>query len=178
VQFLREQNAVLLLQPVAEAKQQARCAPNKKWQSLETVVRDNQGDETSHGVAGLNFGKVNLSAEGGVAFSTPAKTALRPIPISGWMRRAVCRTRAHPSGRTFIFSSDIELGNARENNDTGIYLGELYLDFEDSPSCGGQEGQLNIRAGRMQMSLWRGIHEPLCDGESADPRVRCRTCGA
>jgi len=146
VQLLREQNA--MLQQQLQKQNQALDALSKKVATLETTVaRQNAGgDEAAPAATGLNFGKVNLSAEGGLAFFNTGNDGFAP---NSEFRVDEARLFVEaPVWKDVYFFSDIDLAT-RENNDTKLYLGELYLDFENVSQLWGKDNLLNVRAGRM-----------------------------
>jgi hypothetical protein len=144
VQFLREQNA--MLQRQLQKQNEAIDALTKKVDALESAARENQGDESGVSGGGFNLGKVNLSAEGGVAFFNTGSDGF--APHSDFRVDEARLFVEAPIWDSVYFFSDIDLAT-RENNDTQLYLGELYLDCEDVSHLWGQDGQLNVRAGRM-----------------------------
>ena len=144
VQLLREQNAMLKQQ--LEKQNSVLDVLTKKVDVLESAVRESSGENTAPNTSGFNFGKVNLSAEGAVAFF---KTGNQGFAPNSEFRVDEARLFIDaPVWKNVYFSSDIDLAT-RENTDTQINLGELYLDFEDVSQLWGKDGQLNVRAGRM-----------------------------
>jgi hypothetical protein len=144
VQLLRQQNAIL--QQQLQKQGNALDALTKKVDVLESAARENMGNETAPAAGGLNFGKVNLSAEGGIAFFNTGSGGF--APNSDFRVDEARLFIEAPIWNEVYFYSDIDLAT-RENTDTRLYLGELYLDAEDVSQLWGQDGQLNIRVGRM-----------------------------
>ncbi len=149
VRLLREQNA--LLQQQVKKQGTELDTLSKKVQDLETGgttrVEDGANPPATQ-ASGLNFGKVNLSAEGGVGFFNTGPEGFAPDS-----NFRVDETRIFveaPVWGTVYFHSDLDLAT-RENTSLNAELGELYLDFEDASQLWGKDGQLNIRAGRMQI---------------------------
>jgi hypothetical protein len=144
VQLLREQNA--LLQQQLQKQNNALDALAKKVDVLESAVRESTGENNAPAPGGLNLGKVNLSAEGGVAFFNTGSDGF--APHSDFRVDEARLFVEAPIWNEVYFYGDIDLAT-RENMDNQIYLGELYLDFEDVSQLWGKDGQLNVRAGRM-----------------------------
>jgi len=150
VQLLLQQNA--LLQKQLSNQGGALDALTKKVRQLESenAARENAESENAAAPAksGFNLGNVNISAEGGVAFFNTGPDGFAPHPE---FRVDEARLFVEaPIWDEVYFHSDIDLAT-RENTDTKLYLGELYLDFEDASQLWGKDGQLNVRAGRMQI---------------------------
>jgi hypothetical protein len=144
VRLLRDQNA--MLQQQLQKQNSALDALTKKVDVLESAARENGGDESATTTGGLNFGKVNLSAEGGVAFFNTGNDGFAP---NSDFRVDEARLFVEaPVWNEVYFYSDIDLAT-RENSDFHLNLGELYLDAEDVSQLWGRDGQLNVRAGRM-----------------------------
>ncbi len=76
VQLLREQNS--MLQQQLQKQNSAIDVLTKKVDVLESAARENMGNETAPATGGLNFGKLNLSAEGGVAFFNTGNGGFAP----------------------------------------------------------------------------------------------------
>ena len=147
VRLLREQNAAL--QQQVEKQNNALDALTKKVEALESAETARQnaaGENTAPAPAGFNFGKVNLGAEGGVAFFNTGSSGF--APHSDFRVDEARLFIDAPIWNEVYFSGNIDLAT-RENTDTRVYLGELYLDAENVSQLWGQDGQLNIRAGRM-----------------------------
>jgi hypothetical protein len=144
VQLLREQNAMLKQQ--LDRQNTALDTLAKKVDALESAARENAGDESAPAVSGLNFGKVNLSAEGGVAFFNTGNDGFAP---DSEFRVDEARLFVEaPIWNEVYFFGDVDLAT-RENTDSDVYFGELYLDCEDVSQLWGKDSQLNLRVGRM-----------------------------
>ena len=147
IESLREQN--LLLQKQVERQGDAIDALTQKVRELENAgaANGNSSDQSSvPTTGGFNLGKVNLSAEGGVAFFDTGSDGFAPHPDF-----RVDETRLFveaPIWQEVYFYSDVDLAT-RENTDTTVQLGELYLDFQDASQLWGKDSQFNVRAGRM-----------------------------
>jgi hypothetical protein len=149
VRLLREQNA--LLQQQVKKQGTELDTLSKKVQDLETAgttrVEDGANPPATQS-SGLNFGKVNLSAEGGVGFFNTGSEGFAPDSDF-----RVDETRIFvdaPVWGTVYFHSDLDLAT-RESTSLNAELGELYLDFEDASQLWGKDGQLNFRAGRINI---------------------------
>ncbi len=97
---------------------------------------------------GLNFGKVNLSGEGGVAFFNTGRDG--DWPNSAFRVDEAKLFVEAPIWSDVYFFSEINLAT-RENDDLNVELGEIYLDFENISQLWGRERQLNLRAGRLDV---------------------------
>ena len=149
LKLLREQNA--LLQQQIQKQGGELESLSKKVHVLETAKT--AGDNDSAGGAdaapmksGVNFGKVNLGAEGGVGFFSTGSEGL--APHSNFRVDEARLFIEAPIWNDVYFYSDLEL-STREDNSTQLQLGELYLDFENASQLWGKDSQLNIRAGRL-----------------------------
>jgi len=145
VRELRQQNA--LLQQQVQKQNSVLDALSKKVEALESAesARENAAGETPP-PSGYNFGKVNLSAEGGVAFFNTGENGFAP---NSEFRVDEARLFVEaPIWKEVYFFGDVDLAT-RENTDLRLYLGELYLDGENVSQLWGRDDQLNIRAGRM-----------------------------
>jgi hypothetical protein len=149
VRLLREQNALLRQQ--LRKQDSALDTLAKKVQNLETAAAAHENeapatDETSPAKSGFNLGKVNLSGEGGVAFFNTEPSGFAP---HSEFRVDEARLFVEaPIWKEVYFHSDVDLAT-RESMNTQLYLGELFLDFEDASQLWGKDNQLNVRAGRM-----------------------------
>ena len=149
VKLLREQNA--LLQTQLSAQGGALESLTKKVGQLESAQSSREsaaGENAPPAPTGFNLGKVNLSAEGAVGFFHTGKNGFAPNS-----EFRVDETRLFldaPVAENVYFFSDIQLAT-RENYGLATQLGELYLDFEDVSQLWGKDGQLNVRAGRINI---------------------------
>jgi cell division protein FtsB len=149
VQLLREQNA--LLQQQLQKQSQSLDALTEKVQSLETAntERENAAAENAAPAkGGFNFGKVVLSGEGGVGFQKTGSEGFSPN--SSFTVEEARLFLDAPIWKDVYFYSEMDLATP-ENNNTQVYLGELYVDFEDVSQLWGRDDQLNVRAGRMNV---------------------------
>ncbi|MDD5141711.1 MAG: hypothetical protein PHY43_15790 [Verrucomicrobiales bacterium] len=149
VRLLREQNA--LLQQQLQKQGRALDALTQKVQGLEAAnsERDNSASDNSTPTkGGLNFGKVNLGAEGGIAFFDTGSEGFAP---NSEFRVDEARVFLDaPVWEDVYFYGEINLAT-RENTDLYTQLGQLYLDFEDVSKLWGKDGQFNVRAGRIEV---------------------------
>lgn len=149
IRLLREQNAALQQQVLKQGN--ALDTLSKKVQDLESSksTSDNDGaavTETAPAKNGFSLGKVHLGGEGGVAFFDTGREGFASHPD---FRVDEARLFVDaPIWNEVYFHSDIDLAT-RENNNTELQLGELYLDFEDASQLWGKDNQLNVRAGRI-----------------------------
>jgi len=149
VQLLRDQNA--MLQQQLQKQSQSLDALTQKVQGLEAANTERESatlDNSAPAKSGLNFGRVDLSGEGGIALFNTGSEGLAPNP-EFLVDEARLFIQA-PVWKEVYFYGDVDLAT-RENMDTQVYLGELYLDFEDVSQLWGHDDQLNVRAGRMDI---------------------------
>jgi hypothetical protein len=149
VQLLREENALLKQQVQKQGVVLDTLSQKvEDLQALDHVKTVEQGENPPPTQGGLNFGKVNLSAEGGVAFFNTGPDGFAP---DSDFRVDESRIFVEaPVWNTVYFYGDIDLAT-RENTTLNTQLGELYLDFEDVSQLWGKDGQLNVRAGRLEI---------------------------
>jgi hypothetical protein len=149
VRLLREQNA--LLQQQLQKQGTALDALTQKVQGLEagnSARNDSTSDNATPTKGGFNFGKVNLGAEGGIAFFNTGSEGF--APHSEFRVDEARLFLDAPVWEDVYFFGEINLAT-RENTDLNVQLGQLYLDFEDVSKLWGQDGQLNFRAGRIEV---------------------------
>jgi hypothetical protein len=145
--LLREQNQ--MLQQQLQKQGSTLDALAKKVQDLETANAGHENSDSENAPptkGGLNFGKVNLGAEGGIAFFQTGSDGFAP---HGEFRVDEARLFIEaPIWDEVYFYSDLDLAT-RENTGLSAQLGELYLDAQDISKIWGAENLLNVRAGRM-----------------------------
>lgn len=141
-----------------ELIQQLRELRKQVQQQQETI------DRLSRKVAGLQekrepeppaptpeptrFGKIHLSGEGGVAFFHTGSEG--QFPNSEFrVDEAKLFIEAPIWNDVYVFG-EINF-TTREDNDEELWLGELYLDFENISRLWNRDGQLNLRAGRFDI---------------------------
>ncbi|MEI9864990.1 MAG: hypothetical protein WDN00_10625 [Limisphaerales bacterium] len=149
VQLLREQNAMLLLQ--LQKQGQSLDALTQKVQGLEAAnaQRENAALENSAPASGgFGLSKVILGAEGGIGFF---KTGSQGFAPDSEFRVDEARVFIEsPIWKEVYFYGEVDLATP-ENNDTQVYLGELYVDFESVSQLWGHDDQLNVRVGRLNI---------------------------
>jgi hypothetical protein len=150
VSELRAENAALKNQ--VEQQGSALEKLSQKVGELETANVGHQGTAQEDAAVptkdGFNLGKVNLSGEGGVAFFDTGSEGFSP---QSDFRVDEARLFVEaPIWNEVYFYGEEDLAT-RENTDLGVYLNELYLDFQDVSQLWGRDNQLNFRAGRMNI---------------------------
>jgi hypothetical protein len=97
---------------------------------------------------GFNFGKINVSGEGAVAFFNTGENGFAP---HSEFRVDEARLFVEaPIWDEVYFYSDLDLAT-REDPGLQTTLNELYLDFQDASRLWGRDNQLNFRAGRINI---------------------------
>jgi hypothetical protein len=176
VQALQQQNA--LLQQQLEKQNQSIEALSKKVGELEATQAQQQSAAAQNapppaptGIPGYNLGNVNLSAEGGVAFFNTSRDGFSP---DSDFRVDEARLFVEaPVWKEVYFQGELDLAQ-REDPDLHVQMGELYLDAQDLSDIWGQDGQLNLRAGRMYIPFGEeylsryAIDDPLISHSVAD----------
>jgi len=149
VRELREQNAAL--QKQVQQQDDRLDTLTKKVRELEVANPEpaaTAADDAAPVKNGMNFGKVNLSGEGGVAFFKTGEEGFAP---NSEFRVDEARLFLEaPIWREVYFFGEAD-GATRENTDLNFELGECYLDFQDVSQLWGKDNQLNVRAGRMNI---------------------------
>jgi hypothetical protein len=149
MRLLREQNA--LLQQQVQKQGNALDTLTAKVKDLESAsaARENAASENSlPTTSGFNLGKVNISGEGGVAFFNTGTSGF--APHSDFRVDEARLFVEAPIWNEVYFYSDVDLAT-RASTELGLYLGELYLDFQDVSQLWGKDNQLNVRAGRLNI---------------------------
>jgi hypothetical protein len=150
VQLLRDQNVIL--QQQLQKQSGLLDALTQKVEDLEAANAERENAESENPAiptaGGFNFGKVNLSGEGDVAFFNTGSEGFAP---NSEFRVDEARLFVEaPVWKEVYFYSDLDLAT-RENNNLNLQLNELYLDFQDVSQLWGRDNQLNVRAGRMNI---------------------------
>lgn len=154
VRLLREQN--VLLQKQMQSQSGALESLTQKVKQLESAQA---AGETTAGAnaapSGLNLGKVNLGVEGAIGFFSTGSSGFAP---NSEFRVDEARIFLDaPVANDVYFFTDIDLSTRENTSASGqigglsAQLGELYLDFENVSQLWGKDGQLNIRAGRINI---------------------------
>ena len=150
VRALREQNG--LLQQQLQKQGSLLDALTHKVNEMEAAnaAREKaaEGNPATGKKGGFNLGKVNLSGEGGVAFFNTGSSGFSPQ--SDFRVDEARLFIEAPIWNEVYFYSDVDLAT-RENNNTQLYLNELYLDFQDVSQLWGRDSQFNVRAGRLNI---------------------------
>jgi hypothetical protein len=150
VRSLREQNATL--QQQVQRQGDLLDALTQKVRELEAAHTEREGAALENSpepmTGGLNFGKVNISGEGGVAFFNTGSEGF--APDSDFRVDEARLFVEAPIWKEVYFYGETDLAT-RENTDLNLSLGELYLDFQDVSQLWGKDNQLNFRAGRMDI---------------------------
>jgi hypothetical protein len=149
VQLLREQNE--LLQQQLQKQGQSLDALTHKVQELETADTERKNEASANATPaqnGFNVGRVVLGGEGGVGFSKTGPQGF--APNSSFTVEEARLFLEAPVWKDVYFYTEVDLATP-ENNNTQVFLGELYVDFQDVSQLWGRDDQLNIRAGRMNV---------------------------
>ena len=172
IQLLQQQNAVL--QQQLQKQGRALDALTKKIQDCEAANdgREHVASQNSAPVAGgYNFGRLNLSGEGGMAFFNTGNAGFAP---HSEFRVDEARLFVEaPVWKEVYFFGEADLAT-RENVNLNLQLGELYLDFEDVSQLWGRDRQLNMRAGRLNVPFGEeyleryAINDPLISHSLSD----------
>ena len=149
VRLLREQNA--LLQQQLQKQGNALDALTQKVQGLEAANSDRNNAAAENTVptkGGMNFGKVNVGAEGGIAYFDTGSDGFAP---NSEFRVDEARIYLDaPVWDDVYFFGEINLAT-REDTSLNTQLGQFYLDFENVSKLWGQDEQVNFRAGRIEV---------------------------
>jgi hypothetical protein len=157
MELLTQQNA--LLQQQVQRQEQTIEVLSNRVSAVEqsSTQHDQQLDNLKADVAGVqaapkanrfNLGNVNLSVEGGVGVLSSQADGRYPNTD---FRVNEARVYAEaPVWDDVYFFGEVDLATP-ENNSLNTQLGELYLDFENVSQLWGQDGMLNVRAGRMDI---------------------------
>ena len=156
LELLQEQNAKL--DALVRQQQAVIDSLNQRVGNIEQAAI-NRGDagatpgEPAGGLGtnpsgGFQFGKVNLSGEGGVGFFYSQPDGAYP---NGEFRVDEAKLFIEaPVWKEVYFFTELDLA-ARNYGDLGLHLGELYLDFENVSQLWGHDRMLNVRVGRMDI---------------------------
>lgn len=148
LELLRQQNAALL----ETMRKQERIIENLNHR-LETVERAAAKNESSpaneeRDAGGVQLGRVNLSGSGAVAFFDSQRNGI--FPKSEFRVDEARLFVEAPVWNEVYFFTELNLAT-REDDEVNLILGELYLDFENVSQLWGQDRQLNLRAGRLDV---------------------------
>lgn len=148
VRELRRENAALKQQ--VQQQGAALDVLAKKVEQLETTKSADE-DISQNNLptkGGYNFGKVNLSGEGGVAFFNTGREGF--APHSEFRVDEARLFLDSEIWKDVYFFGEADFAT-RENVDLNLKVGELYLDFENVSQLWGRDNQLNFRAGRLNI---------------------------
>ncbi len=173
IQALQRQNTILEQQ--VEQQDQSIEALTKRVEELETTNPGPQNAAAENSApapqTGFNFGNVNLSAEGGIAFFNTGAEGFAP---DSEFRVDEARLFVEaPIWKEIYFQGELDLAN-REFPSLTPSAGEIYLDAQDLSDLWGRDGQLNIRAGRMYIPFGEeylsryAIDDPLISHSVSD----------
>jgi uncharacterized coiled-coil protein SlyX len=144
---LRQQQQMIesLNRAVAELKQ-AGALRDRELQDVKETVKE--PEESARSSRGFNFGKINISGEGGVGvFETGREGAFPNAEFR--VDEAKLFVDAPVWSNVYAYA-ELNLAS-HEGSDLNLNLGELYLDFEDVSQLWGRDHQLNIRVGRLDI---------------------------
>jgi hypothetical protein len=133
-----------VLNSLSQKVNELEAAKPPSAQAAETAVDDAAVPTQS----GLNFGKINISGEGGVAFFNTGENGF--APASDFRVDEARLFVEAPVWKEVYFYSDIDLAT-RENPGLQVNLNETYLDFQDLSQLWGRDNQLNFRAGLLNI---------------------------
>ena len=154
LKLLREQNALLkgqvekqntVIESLSEKVDGLTRAEEKRAEKDDNGASANAGALTP---LANDLHNVHISGEGAVAFFHSDKNG--SFPNSEFRVDEAKLFVEAPIWQDVYFYSELNLA-LHENDTLNPELGELYLDFEDVSKLWGQERQLNIRAGRIDI---------------------------
>jgi hypothetical protein len=149
VRLLRKQNALLQLQMQSQGGAlEALTQKVKQLESAQSARETAAGENAAPPANGFDLGKIHFGAEGAVGFFNTGSSGYAP-----YSEFRVDEARLFldaPVMDDVYFFSDIDL-STRETTSLSAQLGELYLDFENVSQLWHKDGQLNIRAGRINI---------------------------
>ena len=150
VRLLREQNATL--QQQLKKQGQALDSLTQKVEGLEAAGAKGENstpDDSTPAKSGFNLGKVVLSGEGGVGFQKTGSEGFSPN--SSFTVEEARLFLDAPIWKDVYFYGEVDLATPENTYNNQVYLGELYVDFEDVSQLWGRDGQLNARVGKMNI---------------------------
>jgi hypothetical protein len=171
IRELRQQNRELTSQ-----LQQQNAVLNSLSQKIDQLTTaktppDAGGNADVPVKSGVNFGKINISGEGGVAFFDTGPQGF--APDSEFRVDEARLFFDAPIWNEVSFYSDVDLAT-RESSGLGLELNEFYLDFPDVSQLWGKDNQLNFRAGRLNIPFGEeylnrnAIDDPLISHSVSD----------
>lgn len=155
VLLLQQQNEALqsqlqkqqhLIEVLSGEVGEIRTAAERSRDDLDRLKNDAPADEAGRSESGFSLGKVQLTGEGGAAFFESGSRGTSPN-AEFRVDEARLFVDAAVWGNVYAYA-ELDLAE-RESDDLELYLGELYLDWEDVSELWGRDGELNLRAGRL-----------------------------
>jgi hypothetical protein len=143
-QLRQQQSLIEVLSHKVNQIERADSQRAKELDHLESEVKDGSGPRKS--AENFSFGKVSLSAEGGVAFFNTGSEGA--FPNSEFRVDEARLFVEAPVIENVYFFGELNL-MTREASDLSLQLGEAYLDFENVSRLWNWDRMLNIRMGRM-----------------------------
>jgi hypothetical protein len=170
IQALQRQNAIL--EQKLEQQNESIQSLSGRVQELESTNSQQSGENTAPApLSGYNFGNVNVSAEGGIAFFNTGREGFAP---DAEFRLDETRLFVEaPIWKEVYFQGEVDLAT-REEADLHVTPGEVYLDWQDISDLWGHDGQLNVRAGNMYIPFGEeyltryAIDDPLISHSLSD----------
>lgn len=150
IQELQKQNA--LLEKQLQKENQSLQTLTEKVEQLEATNAAQQNASAENAAppapTGYNLGKVNVGAEGAVAFFDTGSEGFTPH-TDFRVDEARLFVQA-PIWKEVYFSGEVDLAT-RESDSLSVQAGEVYLDCEDLSDLWGRDGQLNLRVGHINI---------------------------
>jgi len=144
-QVQQQQKMIEGLSNRVSAVEQTATQHDQELSNLKTDVADTQPAPKT---GGFNLGNVNLSGEGGVSVLSSQADGRYPNTD---FRVVEARMYAEaPIWEDIYFHGELDLATP-EADSFDAALGEMYLDFENVSQLWGQDGALNVRAGRIDI---------------------------
>lgn len=150
---LRQANAALRAE--LQEQKQAVSALNQQVSDLQAArtERERQLAEIKEGSTpapptGFSLGRLHISGEGGVGFFNTGSEGF--APHSEFRVDEARLFVESPIWENVYFFSELNL-STREDATVNLKLGEFYLDFEDVSLLWNREGQMSVRAGRLDI---------------------------
>ncbi len=169
-------NKNAMLQQQLQKQSQSLDALTQKVQGLEAAntQRENASLENpAPAGGGFSLNKVVLGGEGGIGFF---KTGSQGFAPDSEFRVDEARIFIEaPIWKDVYFYGEVDLATP-ENNNTQVYLGELYVDFESVSQLWGRD-QLNVRAGRMYIPFGEEISDAQTQLIIRSSCIQCRISG-
>lgn len=146
LQEVRRQNE--LLQRLIDELGRKVSSLEKGPGSESTLTQPSPSGKGNASGAGFSLGKINFGMEGGLAIFRSESRGLYPN-AEFRVDEAKLFVEA-PIWKDVYFFSELNI-TTREDPNTYLQAGELYVDFENLSRLWNKEGQLNLRVGRMDI---------------------------